>query len=103
MLYACGGVGILISVPVASAANESTRSFLGAQVWVGACCIAGVICFSATARRARKRRLLYESGKPPKRIRIPGVSRGASDETNREIWIEKVVEEEEVSRQSSQR
>lgn len=63
MLYACAGIGFLISTPVASAANAATGGFLGAQVWTGATCVTAALCFLVTALEARKRRLLYEMGK----------------------------------------
>ena len=63
MLYAAGGAGVLISVPVATAVNASSGRFIGAQVWIGVCfCVASGF-FGFTAIRARRRRLLYERGK----------------------------------------
>ena len=68
VLYACAGVGYLISAPVATAANDSTGGFVGAQIWTGICCVVASTCFGVTAYHARTRRLLYESGKRPKRF-----------------------------------
>jgi MFS family permease len=61
MVYAVGGIGYLISAPVAFALNDRTHSYLGAQVWMGACCISAVLFYIATAQEARKRRKLYEA------------------------------------------
>lgn len=72
MLYACAGVGFLISTPVASAANEDSGGFLGSQCWTGACCIAAGLLFGITAWEARQRRLLYEMGKRRARGRGTG-------------------------------
>ena len=69
MLYACAGMGFLISTPVASAANVATGGFLGSQLWVGATCVAACLLFSFTAVQARKQRLLYEMGKRSRKER----------------------------------
>jgi MFS family permease len=67
MLYACSGVGLLISTPIASALNSSSGSFLGSQVWTGACCLVASLLFVVTGLECRKRRLQYEIGKRRKR------------------------------------
>jgi MFS family permease len=61
MVYAVGGIGYLISAPVALALNSVTEGFLGAQVWMGSCCFAAVMFYALAAREARKRRRLYEA------------------------------------------
>ena len=61
MLYAAAGVGVLISTPVATAADESSGGYLGAQLWTGACCTGAAAFFAVTAIEAWKRRRLYES------------------------------------------
>lgn len=67
MLYACAGVGLLISTPIANALNASAGSFLGSQLWTGACCIAATLLFIPTGMEIRRRRLLYELGKGGRR------------------------------------
>lgn len=83
MLYALGGVGFLVSTPIASAVTQRTtsptnaltpRSYLGAQVWIGAVCVAAAAVYSVTCVEAWRRRRLYESRKRKKRN--SGGSRG---------------------------
>ncbi|KAF2127401.1 MFS general substrate transporter [Dothidotthia symphoricarpi CBS 119687] len=61
MVYAVAGIGYLISAPVAFALNGLTSGFLGAQVWMGTCCITAAGFYIVAAREARKRRRLYEA------------------------------------------
>lgn len=67
MLYACAGVGLLISTPIASALNASSGGFLGAQLWTGACCLVASLLFVVTGLEIRERRLRYEMGRRGKR------------------------------------
>ena len=75
MLYACAGVGFLISTPVAGAANASTGGCLGSQIWIGACCVAASLLFLITGIEVRNRRLLYQKGKRRNRSRRGGSNR----------------------------
>ncbi len=50
MVYACAGVGLIVSTPVAAAANSSTGGFLGAQIWIGSMCCAAVMMFPVTSK-----------------------------------------------------
>ena len=68
MVYACAGLGLLISTPVAAAANSSAGGFLGAQIWTGSLCCAAVLFFVLPAKEARRKRLLYERGRSRKHI-----------------------------------
>ncbi|KAK3196259.1 putative NRPS-like protein biosynthetic cluster [Lecanicillium sp. MT-2017a] len=63
MLYAVAGLGVLLSTPVALAIDRDAGGFLGAQLWVGACCIVGTMFYLVTCQEAWKRRRLYESRK----------------------------------------
>lgn len=83
MMYAVAGLGFLISSPVALAlvrvhADERT-DFLGAQAWVGACCICAAGCYLVTAIEARKRRRLYEDNGNKRSLYL---IRGKRDKTN---------------------
>jgi len=61
MAYAFSGVGYLISAPIAFALNDLTNSFLGAQLWMGSCCIAAAAFYALAAWEAGKRRRMYEA------------------------------------------
>ncbi|TVY78498.1 Non-canonical non-ribosomal peptide synthetase FUB8 [Lachnellula suecica] len=63
MLYAIAGIGFLISTPVATAADQSTGGYLGAQIWIGACCFVAAGFYLITCREANKMRRTYESRK----------------------------------------
>lgn len=52
MLYAAAGIGVLISTPVATALDGRTSGFLGAQVWISECSLAGLLLYSVTTREA---------------------------------------------------
>ena len=75
MLYAVSGLGLLISAPVAAAANSSTKGFLGSQIWTGTCCLVTSLLFVINGVEVRKRRLLSTrrrrftktDGSPPSR------------------------------------
>lgn len=63
MVYAVAGLGVLVSMPVALALQDRAGGFLGAQVWVGAVCVVGMLFYLVTCREAWRRRRLYESRK----------------------------------------
>lgn len=67
MLYALSGVGLLISTPIASATMERSGGYLGAQVWIGACCVAAAAVYGVTCIEAWRRRRLYERRKKQRR------------------------------------
>lgn len=81
MLYACAGVGLLISTPVAAAADGGEGRFLGAQIWTGAVCLGSVGFFGVCGVKAWRRRGLYEGrgirgggkGRVTDRRRVEGV------------------------------
>lgn len=60
MLYAVGGIGLLISTPVSLALNDAAGSYLGSQVWIGCCGFAATLFYAITCRQAWKRRRLYK-------------------------------------------
>ncbi|KAL9083639.1 MAG: hypothetical protein Q9159_005648 [Coniocarpon cinnabarinum] len=62
MLYACAGVGLLVSTPIAAALNTRTGNFHGSMYWIGAACVAAALSFAIAGWDARKRRLLFEMG-----------------------------------------
>ena len=63
MLYACAGLGYLVSIPIATALNQRTGGFLGSQLWNGAACTVAAVLFLFVTLTARKRRRRYETGK----------------------------------------
>lgn len=60
MVYGASGIGFLISSPVALALNAQANGFLGSQLWIGACCLLGLIVYALPIREARNRRTIYE-------------------------------------------
>lgn len=61
MVYAAGGIGFLISSPVALAINDVSGGYIGSQVWIGACCFLAALFNSVAAKEAWTRRRLYKS------------------------------------------
>lgn len=61
MAYAVSGIGYLISAPMAFALIDLTNRFLGAQSWIGVCCITAACFYALSAWEAGKRRKLYEA------------------------------------------
>jgi MFS family permease len=61
MVYAAGGVGFLISSPVALAINGSTGGYTGSQAWIGACSFVAAVFNAVAAKEAWSRRRLYKS------------------------------------------
>jgi MFS family permease len=66
MMYACAGLGYLVSISVATALNQRTGGYLGAQIWNGVACIIAATLFFFVSLTVRKRRRLYEMGKHTK-------------------------------------
>src|ERR1700753_2163686 len=58
IVYSVGGIGFLISTPIALALNANTKSFLGSQLWIGACCFVATAFYIVAAVEVRKRRRL---------------------------------------------
>ena len=69
MVYASAGLGALIGVPVATAAATSSGGFLGAQLWMGLCCLVASGAFTITGIAAwRQRRAIDAPRSTGKRV-----------------------------------
>ena len=77
MAYAASGLGILIGPLIAVAAVGSSKTFVGAQLWVGCCIIVAAAIFSVTVVAAYRQRKMNDSKR--QRVTSPAFLKDSGD------------------------